>query len=92
MQQNKLFVGNIAFSITQFALKELFSSYGENEVQLVTDRNTGRPRGFAFITFSAQKDAEAALKMNGKIVGGRNLVVNMAKEKSNKGYHNRRKY
>ena len=92
MQQNKLFVGNIAFSITQPALEELFSSYGENEVQLVTDRNTGRPRGFAFITFTAQKNAEAALEMNGKVVAGRNLVVNMAKERSNKGRHNRRQY
>lgn len=92
MRQNKLFIGNLAFSITQFALEELFSSYGENEVQLVTDRTTGRPRGFAFITFSAQKDAEAALEMNGKVVEGRNLVVNMAKEKSKKSHFNRRQY
>ncbi len=85
MQQNKLYVGNIAFSLTQYAIEEAFSVYGENEVHLVTDKSTGRPRGFAFITFTAQKNAEAALEMNGKTLGGRKLIVNIAKERSNKG-------
>ena len=90
MQQNKLYVGNIAFSLTPEAVKEAFSSYGDNEVQLVTDRSTGRPRGFAFITFDKQHSAEMALEMNGKELGGRKLIVNMAKERSNRGRQSRR--
>ena len=92
MQQNKLYVGNIAFSISQIVLEEAFSTYGKNEVQLMTDKSTGRPRGFAFITFDKQYDAEMALEMNGKELGGRKLIVNMAKEKLNKGRNNRRQY
>jgi heterogeneous nuclear ribonucleoprotein A1/A3 len=83
MQQNKLFVGNLAFSATQSDVEALFSDYGElDEVRLITDRDSGQSRGFAFVTFSAQKDAESALEMNGKLVNGRSLVVNIAKEKA----------
>lgn len=83
MQQNKLFVGNLAFSATQADVEALFSDYGElDEVRLITDRDSGRSRGFAFVTFAAQKDAESALEMDGKPVNGRNLVVNIAKEKA----------
>ena len=82
MQQNKLFVGNLAFSATQDDVEGLFSSYGNlDEVRLVMDRDTGQSRGFAFVTFSAQQDAESALVMNGKPLNGRNLIVNIAKEK-----------
>ncbi len=82
MQQNKLFVGNLAFSATQDDVEGLFSPYGTlDEVRLVMDRDTGQSRGFAFVTFSAQQDAESALAMNGKPLNGRNLVVNIAKEK-----------
>jgi len=83
MQQNKLFVGNLAFSATQADVESLFSEYGElNEVRLITDRDSGQSRGFAFVTFAAQKDAESALEMDGKSINGRNLVVNIAKEKT----------
>ena len=83
MQQNKLFVGNLAFSATQGDVEALFSPYGSlDEVRLVMDRDTGQSRGFAFVTFSAQKDAESALAMNGKPLNGRNMVVNIAKEKT----------
>ena len=83
MQQNKLFVGNLAFSATQADVEALFSDFGElDEVRLITDRDSGQSRGFAFVTFAAQKDAESALKMDGKPVNGRNLVVNIAKEKT----------
>lgn len=83
MQQNKLYVGNISFTLTPEAVKEAFSSYGENEVQMVTDRSTGRSRGFAFVTFDKQHSAEMALEMSGKELGGRKLIVNMAKERTN---------
>ena len=89
MQQNKLYVGNIAFSLTKFALEEAFSTYGENEVHLVTDKTTGRPRGFAFITFESQHSAETALEMNGRMLAGRKLIVNIAKEKSGGRRHRR---
>ena len=86
MQQNKLFVGNLAFSATQDDVEALFSPYGSlDEVRLVMDRDTGQSRGFAFVTFSAQQDAESALVMNGKPLNGRNIVVNIAKEKPGGG-------
>ena len=82
MQQNKQFVGNLAFSATEGDVEALFSPYGSlDEVRLVMNRDTGRSRGFAFVTFSAQKDAESALAMNGKPLNGRNMVVNITKEK-----------
>ena len=82
MQQNKLFVGNLAFSATQDDIEALFSPYGSlEEVRLVTNRDTGQSRGFAFVTFAAQKDAESALAMNGEPLNGRNMVVNITKEK-----------
>lgn len=83
MQQNKLFVGNLTFSATQEELEQIFSPYGAlEEVRLVTDRETGKSRGFAFVTFATQHSAESALAMNGKPLAGRNLVVNIAKEKT----------
>jgi heterogeneous nuclear ribonucleoprotein A1/A3 len=80
MQQNKLYVGNLPFTATQSDVEAAFSAYGElDEVRLITDRDTGRSRGFAFVTFSTQQDAESALEMNGKNLDGRNLTVNIAK-------------
>jgi heterogeneous nuclear ribonucleoprotein A1/A3 len=93
MQQNKLYVGNLAFSATQSDVESAFSSYGEiDEVRLITDRDTGRSRGFAFVTFSTQQDAESALEMNGKTLDGRNLIVNIAKEKTGGGGRGGRRY
>jgi heterogeneous nuclear ribonucleoprotein A1/A3 len=93
MQQNKLYVGNLAFTATQSDVETAFSSYGEiDEVRLITDRDTGRSRGFAFVTFSAQQDAESALEMNGKTLDGRNLIVNIAKEKTGGGGRGGRRY
>ncbi len=83
MQQNKLYVGNLPFSATQAELEEAFSAYGElEEVRLITDRDTGRSRGFAFVTFATQLAAESALEMNGKPLDGRNLIINIAKERT----------
>lgn len=83
MQQNKLYVGNLSFSTSQSAIEEAFLPYGEiEEVRLITDRDSGRSRGFAFVTFATQAAAEAALAMNGKPLDGRNIVVNIAKEKA----------
>lgn len=82
MPQNKLYVGNFPYSVTETELRSLFSSYGQiNELAMIMDRETGRPKGFAFITFATQQSAEKALEMNGRDVGGRPLKVNVAMER-----------
>ena len=77
----KLYVGNLAFSITQDKLKEIFSPYGEvTEVVVVSDRDTGRSRGFGFVTFSDDAAADKAMaEMNGKDIEGRALTVSEAR-------------
>ncbi|PLY13963.1 MAG: RNA-binding protein [Sedimenticola sp.] len=86
MQQNKLYVGNFPYTVTEAQLRDIFSAYGEIEdLAMIMDRETGRPKGFAFITFATQQAAEKALEQNGKDVGGRALKVNMATEKPGGG-------
>ncbi|HEY1991594.1 MAG TPA: RNA-binding protein [Gammaproteobacteria bacterium] len=81
-QQNKLYVGNLPFSVDETQLRGIFSQYGEiSELALIMDRDTGRPKGFGFITFATQQGAEKALEQNGKDVGGRALRVNIATDK-----------
>jgi RNA recognition motif-containing protein len=83
MQQNKLYVGNFPYSVDEDQLRSLFSPYGEiEELALIMDRETGRSKGFAFITFATQQAAESALEKNGVDMSGRALRVNMAQEKS----------
>ncbi len=86
MQQNKLYVGNFPFSVDEAQLRELFSPYGDiSELAMITDRDTGRSKGFAFITFATQQAAEKALELDGKDLGGRKLRVNIAQEREKKG-------
>jgi RNA recognition motif-containing protein len=86
MQQNKLYVGNLPYTIDDAELRDLFSQYGEiDELALIMDRDTGRPKGFAFITFSSQQAAEKALVENGRDVGGRAMRVNIAEERKPRG-------
>ncbi len=77
----KLFVGNLDFKTTENDLQDAFAAFGTVlETNLVTDRTTGRPRGFAFITMSSPEDAQKAIDgMNGKDLGGRALNVNVAR-------------
>lgn len=83
MNNSKLYVGNLPFSSTEADVEALFSSYGEVvDVKIITERDTGRSRGFGFVTFGSQKDAEEALTLNGHDMNGRRLVVNVAREKS----------
>ncbi len=83
MQQNKLYVGNLSYSIDESHLDTLFTTYGEiDEINLIRDRESGRSKGFAFITFAKQLSAENALEQNGKDLDGRSLKVNMAKERT----------
>ena len=77
----RIYVGNLPWSVTLEKLKELFSSFGEIEEALViANKYTGRSRGFGFITFKKDLDADNAIKkMNEKEVEGRNLVVKEAR-------------
>jgi cold-inducible RNA-binding protein len=76
----KVFVGNMSFDTTREELQELFAQAGEiTEVVVPTDRMSGRPRGFAFVTFASDEAATAAIQtLDGKELGGRNLRVNEA--------------
>ncbi|ALA26752.1 RNA-binding protein (plasmid) [Piscirickettsia salmonis] len=76
----KLYVGNLTYSVEDRDLVEMFSKYGEViSARVITDRDTGRSKGFAFVEFQTQEQAQAALELDGKDSGGRNLKVNMAK-------------
>ncbi|MCF7763522.1 MAG: RNA-binding protein [Verrucomicrobia bacterium] len=77
----KLFVGNISFDTTENDLQDAFAAHGTViEANLMTDRMTGRPRGFGFVTMSSPEEAEKAIEaMNGAALGGRNLTVNIAR-------------
>jgi RNA recognition motif-containing protein len=77
----KLFVGNLSFDTTENDLQDAFAAHGTVvEANLMMDRATGRPRGFAFITMSTPEEAQKAISaMNGKELGGRTLTVNLAR-------------
>ncbi len=77
----KLFVGNLDFKVTENDLQDAFAAHGTViEANLVTDRVSGRPRGFAFVTMSTPEEAQKAIDaLNGKELGGRALNVNIAR-------------
>jgi RNA recognition motif-containing protein len=77
----KLFVGNLSFNTTENDLQDAFAAHGTVvEANLMMDRTTGRPRGFAFVTMSTPEEAQKATEaLNGKSVDGRALTVNAAK-------------
>ena len=82
----KIYVGNLSFSSTQDSIEGLFSNYGQvEEVALITDRETGRPRGFAFVTMDDGGGKEAIEALNGQEFEGRTLNVNEARPRENRG-------
>jgi cold-inducible RNA-binding protein len=83
----KLFVGNIPHSTTEAELRTLFEPHGKiDQVSIVTDRDTGRSRGFAFVEMSDASEAEKAIAaLNGKELGGRALNINEARPKTERG-------
>ena len=91
----KLYVGNLSFQATKNDIQDLFSAHGPvNEVNLITDRATGRTRGFAFVTMATSEGAEAASNsLNGMEWQGRALTVNEARpqeQRSGGGYGGQR--
>ncbi|MBI4816741.1 MAG: RNA-binding protein [Deltaproteobacteria bacterium] len=87
MEESKLYVGNLAFSSTENDLRESFGQYGTvTSVKLVTDRDTGRPRGFAFVEMQTAQEAKSAIQgLNETSIGGRTIQVSMAKPRESRG-------
>jgi cold-inducible RNA-binding protein len=83
----KLYVGNVSFDMTERALNELFEPFGTvSEVKLITDRETGRSRGFGFVTMGNVSEGNAAIRgLDGKDKGGRKLKVNEARPQDDRG-------
>lgn len=92
---NKLFVGNLSFQTTENDLQDAFGAHGHVvEVNLMTDRSTGRSRGFAFVTMSTDAEAQAAIEaLHGASLDGRPLTVNVARPREERsGGGGRRPY
>jgi RNA recognition motif-containing protein len=83
----RLYVGNLSFNTTGDTIREEFSALGEvTDVHVVMDRESGRPRGFAFVTMGSPAEAAKAInEMNGKMLDGRPLRVNEAEERAPRG-------
>jgi RNA recognition motif-containing protein len=81
---NRLYVGNLSFRTDGTAIRTAFEQYGSvTDVHLVTDRESGQPRGFGFVTMAANEAAQAAIAgMNGQVLDGRALRFNEAEERS----------
>ncbi len=83
----KLYVGNLSFNSTEQDLQDVFSEVGTVEsVNIIEDRDTGRSRGFGFVEMSSKEEGQNAIsQLDGKEVDGRNLKVNEAKPRENRG-------
>lgn len=84
----RLYVGNLSFGTSEQQLREAFSADGRQveDVAIITDRATGQPRGFAFVTMGSDQDAQAAIAaLDGQMLDGRTLRVNEAQERPPRG-------
>ena len=83
----RLYVGNLSYSTSQETLETEFGAHGQvEEVAIIMDRETGRPRGFAFVTMANDEEARAAIEsVNGREVDGRTITVNEARPKTDRG-------
>jgi RNA recognition motif-containing protein len=82
----KIYVGNLPFSATEDQIRELFTAHGAVEsVNLITDRQTGQPRGFGFVEMNAAGADDAIQALNGTDLGGRSLNVNEARPRRDNG-------
>jgi cold-inducible RNA-binding protein len=82
-----IFVGNLSFNTNEDELRQIFESYGQvDRVSILTDRDTGRSRGFGFVEMASDEDGEKAIAaLNGSQFGGRTINVNEARPKSDRG-------
>lgn len=87
MSNTKLYVGGLPFSTSEDELRELFSPHGNiGSIRIITDRMTGRSRGFGFVEMDSEQESQAAIAaLDGTTHGGRNLTVNVAKPKPQSG-------
>jgi RNA recognition motif-containing protein len=87
MAENKLYVGNLSFNTTEDELAQLFAEFGSvGRASVVTDRETGRSRGFGFVEMGSDTEAKAAIGgLDGKVVQGRTLQVNVARPREGGG-------
>ncbi len=82
----KIYVGNLSFDTSEDTLRDSFAAHGDvEEVAVITDRDTGRPRGFAFVTMPDDAARAAIDALNGKELDGRTLNVNEARAKTDRG-------
>jgi cold-inducible RNA-binding protein len=86
-----IFVGNLTFGATEDAVRSMFEAYGPvDRVSIVTDRDTGRSKGFGFVEMPNDSEGDAAINaLNGRELDGRNLTINEARPKSESGGGNR---
>ena len=87
MSQNKLYVGNLSFNSTENDIRDAFGAHGTvTSVNVIMDRETGRPRGFAFVEMSNDQEAQSAVQaLDGQDLDGRSLKVNIAKPREPRG-------
>jgi RNA recognition motif-containing protein len=83
----KLYVGNLSYDVDSNGLQQMFEPYGNvQSAQIITDRDTGRSKGFGFVEMSNDQEAQAAIAaLSGSQVGGRSLTVNEAKPREDRG-------
>ena len=87
MSENKLYVGNLSFSTTEDSLSQAFGQFGQvRRATVVTDRETGRARGFGFVEMGSDTEAQAAIEgLNGRTLDGRQIQVNIARPREDRG-------
>jgi RNA recognition motif-containing protein len=82
----RIFVGNLSFQTTEGEVRRQFERYGRvSSVNMMTDRNSGSPRGFAFVSMRGEDAEEAIARLNGNSLGGRSITVNEARAKDESG-------
>jgi RNA recognition motif-containing protein len=83
----KLYVGNLAYTVTDGTLEQMFAAHGSvQSAQVIMDRDTGRSKGFGFVEMSSEQEAQAAISaLNGQQTDGRTLTVNEAKPREDRG-------
>lgn len=86
MDQSKIYVGNLSYQTSEDDLRDFFGKFGSIEhLTIIMDRETGRSKGFGFITYSSSQEANAALEVNGQDLDGRTLKVNIARDNRDGG-------